>query len=84
MRAAGRILGWVSIVTRREPVVTPESAAFLCADLTCKSDKAIRELAYRPATLQAMVTDCYRWLIAEGFLTTTSSSSLVGEDRRAT
>jgi nucleoside-diphosphate-sugar epimerase len=68
MRSAGRVLGWVSAVTGREPVVTPESAAFLCADLTCKSDKAVRELGYSPATLQSMVADCYRWLIAEGFL----------------
>jgi nucleoside-diphosphate-sugar epimerase len=69
MRSAGRVLGWVSLVTRREPVVTPESAAFLCADLTCKTDKAVRELGYQPSSLLTMVRDCHRWLVAEGFLT---------------
>jgi nucleoside-diphosphate-sugar epimerase len=68
LRAAGRLLGWVSLVTRREPMVTPESAAFLCADLRCKSDKAVRELGYRPQSLRTMVEDCYRWLSAEGIL----------------
>jgi dihydroflavonol-4-reductase len=68
LRSAGRVLGWVSLLTGKEPIVTPESAAFLCADLTCKSDKAVRELGYRPTTLRAMLEDCHRWLIAEGIL----------------
>jgi nucleoside-diphosphate-sugar epimerase len=69
LRAAGRVLNLVSLVTGKEPIVTPESAAFLCADLTCTSDKAVRELGYRPATLRKMLEDSHRWLIAEGFLT---------------
>ncbi len=68
LRRAGRGLGWVSLLTRREPIVTRESAAFLCADLTCRSEKAVRELGYRPATLRAMLEDSYRWLVAEGIL----------------
>jgi nucleoside-diphosphate-sugar epimerase len=68
MRALGRILGWVSVLTRREPFVTPESAAFLCADLTCISDRAVRELNYRVVPLRTMLEDCYRWMVAEGLL----------------
>jgi dihydroflavonol-4-reductase len=68
LHTAGRVLGWVSLLTGREPMVTPESAAFLCADLTCKSDKAVRELGYRPAPLRTMLEDCRRWLIEEGIL----------------
>jgi hypothetical protein len=48
--------------------VTPESAALLCANLVCRSDKAIRELGYRPTPLQTMLEDCYRWMVAEGLL----------------
>jgi nucleoside-diphosphate-sugar epimerase len=68
LRRASRVLGWVSLVTRKEPILTRETAAFLCADLTCRSDKATRELGYRPATLREMLEDCHRWLIAEGAL----------------
>jgi nucleoside-diphosphate-sugar epimerase len=68
LRNAARVLGWVSLLTGKEPIVTPESAAFLCADLTCTSDKAARELGYHPSTLLKMLEDSHRWLIAEGFL----------------
>lgn len=68
LRVAGRVLGWVSLVTGREPLVTPESAAFLGADLVCRSDKAVRELGYRPVPLREMLEDCHGWLAAEGFL----------------
>lgn len=68
LRTAGKVLGWISRFTGREPLVTPESAAFLCADLVCRSDKAIRELEYRPVPLPTMLEDCCRWMVAEGFL----------------
>ncbi len=68
LRTAARVLRLVSLVTRKEPILTPESAAFLCADLTCRSDKAVRELGYRPASLREMLEDCHRWLVAEGAL----------------
>jgi dihydroflavonol-4-reductase len=75
LRNASRVLGWISLMTRREPILTPESAAFLCADLTCKSDKAVRELGYRPASLRTMLEDCHRWLIAEHILPSPASKS---------
>ena len=68
LRSAGRVLGWVSFLTGKEPIVTPESAAFLCADLTARSDKAVHELGYKPAALRMMLEDCHRWLIREGIL----------------
>jgi dihydroflavonol-4-reductase len=68
LRRAARVLSWLSLLTRREPLITPESAAFLCADLTCRSDKAERELGYRPQSLRTMLEDCHRWLIAERIL----------------
>jgi nucleoside-diphosphate-sugar epimerase len=68
MRRASRVLGWVALFTGKEPIITPESAAFLTADLTCRSDKAVRELGYHPVPLRTMLEDCHRWLIAEQFL----------------
>jgi nucleoside-diphosphate-sugar epimerase len=68
LRRAGRVLGWWSMLSRREPLITPESAVFLCADLTCRGDKAVRELGYQPPTLRAMLEDSYRWLVKEGLL----------------
>jgi len=65
-KAAGRLSLWGSYMTRREPDLTPEKAALLSADLLCSSDKAEKELAYRPAALQVMLDDCHRWLREEG------------------
>jgi dihydroflavonol-4-reductase len=68
LRVAGAVLGALSRVTGNEPLVTPEGAAFLSADLTCQSDKAVRELRYRPASLRTMLEDSYRWLQSEGLV----------------
>jgi dihydroflavonol-4-reductase len=68
MRLGGRLFRWTSWFTGREPLVTPESAAFLSADLVCRTDKAVRELAYRPVPLRTMLADSYKWLVVEGVL----------------
>jgi nucleoside-diphosphate-sugar epimerase len=70
---AGRVLGWTSRITGKEPLVTPESAAFLSANLLCRSDKAIRELGYRIVPLRKMLEDCHGWMVAEGLLKTAST-----------
>ncbi len=69
LRGAARVLDWVSRWTGKEPLVTPESAAFLSANLLCRSDKAIRELNYRIVPLRVMFEDCYRWMVEEGIVT---------------
>jgi nucleoside-diphosphate-sugar epimerase len=69
LRLTGRVLGLLSRLTGREPFVTPDAAAYLCADLICRSDKAVRELGYAPVGLREMLEDSYRWLLAEGLLT---------------
>jgi dihydroflavonol-4-reductase len=68
LRLTGRALDWVSGLTGTEPSLTAEAAAYLSANLTCRSDKAISELGYRPAPLRAMLEDCYRWLIEEAMI----------------
>jgi hypothetical protein len=62
LRLTGRALDLVSWLTGVEPVLTAEAAAYLSADMTCHSDKAIAELDYRPAPLRTMLDDCYAWL----------------------
>jgi nucleoside-diphosphate-sugar epimerase len=75
LRMGGRILELVSTLTGREPIVTPEGAAFLSADVTCRTDKAVRELDYHPAPLRTMLEDSYRWLVAEGFVALSAAGS---------
>jgi nucleoside-diphosphate-sugar epimerase len=70
LRTAGRVAGWLSRLTDREPVITPEAAAYLCACLICRSDKAIRELGYTPVPLPKMVEDWYEWAVVEGMIPT--------------
>jgi dihydroflavonol-4-reductase len=65
LRVAGRALDWLSLVTRREPMISSELAAFLTGNIICRSDKAMRELDYRPASIEAMFKNCIDWMIAE-------------------
>ncbi|MGL4550689.1 MAG: NAD-dependent epimerase/dehydratase family protein [Gemmataceae bacterium] len=73
LRLAGWTMGLVSRFTGREPFVTPDAASYLCATLIGKSDKAVRELGYEPVPLRAMLEDSYRWLVAEGLISTAAS-----------
>ncbi len=68
LRLAGRTLDWVSLATRREPMISSELAAFLTGNIICRSDKAMRELDYRPASIEAMFKDCLEWMIAENLI----------------
>jgi nucleoside-diphosphate-sugar epimerase len=68
LRVAGRVLDWTARLGNREPLITPESAAFLCSSLLCRCDKAVRELGYRPVPLRTMLEDCYGWMVAEGLI----------------
>ena len=64
-RAAGRSLDRLSVLTKKEPVITAESAAFLNANIICRSDKATLELGYQPTTLDGMFKECIDWMVAE-------------------
>ncbi len=67
--AFGRLSEWVSFITRRPPNVTPEiAAATVRPPHLFKSDKAIRELGYRPAAMADMLRESYEWLKSEGLL----------------
>jgi nucleoside-diphosphate-sugar epimerase len=65
LRAYARVMAMASAVTRRAPAVTPELAHVGSQMRTVRSDKAIRELGFRFATIDVMLRDCFEWLRAE-------------------
>ncbi len=67
-RLAGRVSEWISMITGKEPMISPESAAIVSASIICRSDKAMRELDYQPASLETMFRDCIDWMIAEDLI----------------
>jgi dihydroflavonol-4-reductase len=68
LRFVAEALGRLSVLTRREPIITPETAAFLSANIRCRSDKAMRELDYQPQPLEVMLKSCIDWMRAENLL----------------
>ena len=68
LRLAARIIVTMSAVTGRQPNVTPEGVAMVLEHPRIVSDKAERELGYKPASLRAMLEDTHGWLKAEGLL----------------
>ena len=68
LRLAARLNVMLSTVTGKEPALTPEGAAMVTVSAKVVSDLAQRELGYRPAPLNTLIEDSYRWLEAEGLL----------------
>jgi dihydroflavonol-4-reductase len=60
--AAGDLL---SIMTGREPSVTPEMADAFSREITVTAAKARRDLGFKVVPLKTMVKDCYDWMLAE-------------------
>lgn len=65
LRAVGQAGEWMSLVTGKEPKLTPEGARMATRKLYCDSSKAERELGFRAVSLRRMVEDSYAWLKAE-------------------
>ncbi len=68
LKGAARALDLWSLVTRREPRITPEGAALVCHDLRVDSSKAIRELDFRIVKLSRIVDDTLAWMRSTGYL----------------
>ena len=62
LKALGRINEWMSFVTKREPDITPESAALVTKRVFCDCSKAERELGFQRVGLEEMLADCYTWM----------------------
>ena len=68
LRITATLLNVVSNFTGKEPLITPEGAAFVTINTRFRSDKAVKTLNYRPVPLREMLTDCCNWLVEEGLL----------------
>jgi nucleoside-diphosphate-sugar epimerase len=68
LRMAGSVSEWISAITGKEPTISRESAAIVTANIICRSEKASRELDYRPAPVETMLRECIDWMIAENLI----------------
>jgi hypothetical protein len=64
-RWPARASGALAALTGREPEITPEGVRMALVRARVASRKAEHELGYRPAELETMVEDSYRWLKSE-------------------
>jgi len=68
LKAYAQLLYALSLITRKQPEITPESAAFTCHDLRVDSGKAMRELDYRYTDLDKLLADTIAWMREEKML----------------
>ena len=68
LRAYARVLDAASRITRREPAITPQAAAFTCHDLVVDSGKAQQALDYGLVPLDRLLADTIEWMRAAGML----------------
>lgn len=68
LKLIGRVSLWISYITGKEPDITPEKVFLITNNMLCNSQKAERELDYKPASLKSMLDDCYQWMLSEGMI----------------
>ncbi len=68
IEALGRVSQWGSYVTRRAPLVTPETAIALGHPYAVRCDKAIRELGYEVTPLREMLEIAHTWMVEQHIL----------------
>lgn len=61
---------WISYLTKKKPMITPQLVKLLVTGLSPASEfyKAKRELGYQSASLDDMITDCIEWMRSEEML----------------
>ena len=65
VRLVGRLGVMAAFFTGREPDITPEGAFIVTASPRAVSQRAVRELGFRPVSIRDMVTDCWEWMRME-------------------
>jgi len=68
LRAMARFSSAISMISRREPAITPESAAIITRTLACDSSRAQRELGYRFTPVRELIRDTINWMNQAGML----------------
>ncbi len=75
----GRVSQWGSYVTRRAPLITPETAIALSHPYAVNCAKAIRELGYEVTPLRDMLETAHAWMVEEGALPKTATKPRPGK-----
>lgn len=66
LKALGRISYWGSLITNKEPDMTPEKALMVTERVIASSSKAVKELNYNDdVAIDEMLSDCFNWMKAE-------------------
>lgn len=69
LKLVGRLSYWGSLVTGKEPNMTPEKALMVTKRVVASSDKAVSELGYNNTVqLDVMLKDTFEWLKSENRL----------------
>lgn len=66
LKVLGRVSYWWSLVSNKEPDLTPEKALMVTERVVATSEKAVIELGYNDnVSIDAMLNDCYQWMKSE-------------------
>jgi len=66
LQVVGKIQYWLSLVTNKEPSMTPEKAQMVTKRVAASSKKAVAELGYNDkVSIDEMLSDCYQWMKTE-------------------
>jgi nucleoside-diphosphate-sugar epimerase len=66
LQIVGYISYWGSLLTKKEPNMTPEKATMVSKRVVASSHKAVAELAYVDnVSIDVMLEDCYLWMKSE-------------------
>lgn len=66
LKALGRVSYWGSMLTNKEPNMTPEKALMVTERVVATSSKAVQELGYKDnVAIDEMLFDCFSWMKAE-------------------
>ena len=66
LQIVGYISYWGSLLTKKEPNMTPEKATMVSKRVVASSNKAVAELGYiNNISIDLMLKDCYEWMKSE-------------------
>lgn len=66
LKVLGRVSYWRSLITNKEPDMTPEKALMVTERVIASSAKAVKELNYKDdVTIDEMLADCFNWMRSE-------------------
>ncbi len=68
MKAAARVYALLSMMTGKEPDLTPESTAMITRNLLCDSSRAQRELDYEFTPVRSLIQATIDWMRGAGML----------------